>query len=73
MGILLRTIDCLSEGSLDFYGQRRAYWLHVIAIWISGFVGVVHGYVIQSFLATFLWIFVTSVIVALVRKKYLKF
>merc|ERR1712039_409218 len=58
--------DLLLEGQLDFVGQRRAFNLQSYAIWISGLIGFVHGYIEASFAYTFYWIFGTSVVIGIV-------
>uniref|UniRef100_A0A7S2ND54 Signal peptidase complex subunit 1 n=1 Tax=Alexandrium andersonii TaxID=327968 RepID=A0A7S2ND54_9DINO len=59
----MTTWQMLKSGSTDFIGQKQAYNLQFYAIWLSGIIGFIHGYIEQRFLLTFYWIFGATMLV----------
>jgi len=58
--------DMLKSGSMDFVGQKRAFDMQYYVIWTAGIIGFIYGYIRQSFLHTFYFVFGATVFVCLV-------
>merc|ERR1712137_97172 len=56
-------ITMLRRGSIDFVGQKSAYYFMFYTMWTSGIIGFIYGYIHQRFLYTVNFIFTGCAIV----------